>query len=260
MRGAPSGGGTAGEGAYPPLDTPKRVANGLWIVDGPLIRFGGFGLAMPFPTRMTLVRLADGSLFVHSPTALTPALRSAVARLGTPRWLVAPNRIHYWWLPQWHAAYPDAVVYTAPRVREQAGARIAFETLELDRADGYPWDAAIATLPVAGRYMTEVVFFHRDSRTLVLADLIENFEPGRLGSWWMRWLTRLGGAQDPRGSMPRDMRATYPRAVLRAALERMLAWEPERIVLAHGRWYDRDGTAELRRAFAWLGKGIGHDA
>jgi hypothetical protein len=255
-----SGGDGPGEGTYPPLGTPKRVADDVWIVDGPLIRFGGFGLSMPFPTRMTLVRIADGSLFVHSPTALTPALRNAVAGLGRPRWLVAPNRIHYWWLPQWHAAYPDARVYTAPGVREQAGARIAFETLALAGTDGYPWDAAIATLPVAGRYMTEVVFFHRASRTLVLADLIENFERGRLGTWWMRWLTRLGGAQDPHGSMPRDLRATYPRATLRAAVRRMLAWEPERIVLAHGRWYDRDGTGELRRAFAWLGKGLGDDA
>jgi hypothetical protein len=29
----------------------------------------------------------------------------------------------------------------------------------------------------------------------------------------------------------------------------MIAWEPERVILAHGRWYDRAGAAELRRAF-----------
>ena len=45
------------------------------------------------------------------------------------------------------------------------------------RADGYPWDAEIATLPIVGGYMTEVEFFHRESRTLILTDLIENFEP-----------------------------------------------------------------------------------
>src|SRR3546814_14323732 len=75
-----------------------------------------------------------------------------------------------------------------------------------------------------------------------------------LGSWWMRWLTRLGGVQDPHGSMPRDMRRTFvrQRPQLKAAVERMLAWEPERIVLAHGRWYEHDGAAELRRAFGWL--------
>ncbi len=237
---------------YAPLDAPKQVADDVWIVDGPSIRFGGFGLKIPFPTRMTLVRLPGDRLFVHSPTELTPQLRQAVERIGEPLWLVAPNRIHYWWLPDWHRAFPGAQPWLAPRVREQAGARIDFEAMLLEGAGGYPWDDAIAGLPVAGRYMTEFVFFHRASRTLLLADLIENFEARTLDGWWMPLLVRLGGALDPHGSMPRDMRLTYPREVLRAALATMLSWEPERVVLAHGRWYERDGAAELERAFAWL--------
>jgi ABC-type Fe3+-citrate transport system substrate-binding protein len=38
----------------------------------------------------------------------------------------------------------------------------------------------------------------------------------------------------------------------RMAVETMIAWKPERIILAHGRWYDKDGTRELRRAFRWV--------
>jgi hypothetical protein len=52
--------------------------------------------------------------------------------------------------------------------------------------------------------------------------------------------------------MPRDMRLTYAKDTLRTAVETMLAWNPERIILAHGRWYERDGVAELRRAFRWV--------
>ena len=238
--------------AYAPLNTPKPIAEDAWIVDGPSIRFGGFGLKVPFPTRMTLLRLPGDRLFVHSPTALTPDLRTEVEKLGRPCWLVAPNRIHYWWMPEWHKAFPEATVYLAPRVREQAGTRIDVPSEPLDRDHGYPWDDTIATLPVAGSYMTEVVFFHRPSRTLVLADLIEDFEARTLDAWWMRMLVRLGGALDPHGSMPRDMRLTYARDTLRKTLATMLSWQPERVVLAHGRWYDRDGAAELKRAFAWL--------
>ena len=239
---------------YPPLDTLKPVAGDAWIVDGPIIRFGMPWPKMPFPTRMTLLRLHDGGLLVHSPTPLTDALRTEIADIGTPRWIIGPNRIHYWWIPDWKRAYPDAGVWLAPRIREQAGARIDFAAHPLDTEDGYPWDGAVSTLPVSGSFMTEVEFFHHASRTLVLTDFIENFERDRLRSWWMRWLTRLGGVQDPDGSMPRDMRRTFlrQRAQLKAAVERMLAWNPERVVIAHGRWYERDGAAELRRAFAWL--------
>ena len=101
--------------------------------------------------------------------------------------------------------------------------------------------------------MTEVVSFHRRSRTLVVTDLIENFEPHKLHSVFMRWLKRLGCAQDPNGSMPRDMRASYrDKRRLRFTVETMIGWNPERIILAHGQGYDRNGTDELRRAFRWL--------
>ena len=236
-------------GVYPPLNTPKPVARDVWIVDGPLIRFGFGPFKAPFPTRMTIVRV-DGDLFVHSPTPLTPELKARVEALGRVRWLIGPNRLHYWWLPDWRAAFPGAGVWIAPEIRKQAGARIDFPAHLLDARDGYPWDGAIRTLPIVSRFMTEAVFFHAPSRTLILTDLIENFEPDHL-SWWMRLLVRLGGAD---GAMPRDMRASFgPRKpALRRAVETMIAWSPERVILAHGRWYERDGAAELRRAFDWL--------
>jgi hypothetical protein len=101
--------------------------------------------------------------------------------------------------------------------------------------------------------MSEVVFFHRPSRTLVLTDMIENFEPQKLGMFF-RVLTWLVGVHHPDGKMPRDMRLTFRAraAELRAAVELMIGWDPARIILAHGRWYERDGADELRRAFRWI--------
>ncbi|WP_316191031.1 DUF4336 domain-containing protein [Bradyrhizobium sp. SZCCHNS2096] len=244
---------------YPPLNTLKPIADGIWIVDGPTIRFGPPGLKLPFPTRMTVIRLVSGGLFVHSPTPLTPDLRAQIEREGRVRFLIGPNRIHYWWLPEWHAAFPDALVYLAPRIREQADKqterRISFASLPLHHADGYPWDEEIATLPVVGSYMTEVEFFHLASRTLILTDLIENFEPAKVGRGWMTYLTWIGGVKPPYGGLPRDLGLTFTwrhRAQLRAAVETMIAWHPERIVIAHGKWHETNGAAVLRNAFAWL--------
>jgi len=239
--------------AYPPLNTLKPVADDAWIVDGPIIRFGAPWPKMPFPTRMTIFRLADGGLFIHSPTVLTPDLRREVEALGRPRWVVAPNRLHYWWVPDWREAYPTAEIFLAPRIREQAGSRIDFPTAELQGDGGYPWDGEIATVAAPGDFMVEFEFFHRASRTLVLTDLIENFEPAKLG-WAMRLLTWLGGVRDPDGQTPRDMRFTFRhhRAELRRALEIMIAWNPERLIIAHGRWYPQGAAAELRRALRWI--------
>lgn len=237
---------------YAPLHTLKSVTDDVWIADGPTIRFSLGGEGLCFPTRMTIVRLPSGELFIHCPTELTPELAAEVSRLGPPRYLIGPNRLHYWWLPEWRDAFPDAQAYLAPRLQRHARGRIDFEGRPLDRESGYPWDIALKTLPVAGRFMTEVVFFHRSSRTLLLTDLIENFEPDRVHAWMVRLLIWLGGVRAPDGQMPRDMRLTFPRAELRRAVERMIGWDPERVIIAHGRWFPRNGAAELRRAFRWL--------
>jgi Ni,Fe-hydrogenase III small subunit len=39
---------------------------------------------------------------------------------------------------------------------------------------------------------------------------------------------------------------------VRAAVERMIEWMPEKIVIAHGRCYESEGVRELQRAFRWV--------
>lgn len=234
---------------YAPLDTPKPVAEGVWIVDGPEVRFYG----IPFPTRMTLIRLADGGLWVHSPTALSPALQETVKNLGPVRHLIAPNWIHYTSLGQWSDAFPDATNWAAPGVAKRAEQNGLSLRIDGDLQPGVepPWATEIAWRLVEGSPVhREAVFFHRTSRTLILTDLIENFERKQVPLWlWL--ILRLVGNTDPNGKMPRDMAWTFRKGkpALRAAVQEMIAWAPERVVLAHGRWYERDAVAELRRAF-----------
>jgi hypothetical protein len=240
---------------YEPINRLKPVAEDLWIVDGPVIGMNWLWTKLPFPTRMTIVRLRNGDLWVHSPTELTPALKEEVDALGPVRHLVAPNKIHYWWVGEWQRAYPEARSYAAPRVEEKAGPHgIVFDGVLGDDAEP-AWRGEIEQVLVPGGYLTEADFFHRASRTLILADLIENFEAGKLHGRFWRLLCRLGGVLDPHGSMPRDLRATFAgrKPEVKRAVERMLGWHPSRIVLAHGRWYEANAEAELRRAFRWAG-------
>jgi hypothetical protein len=241
---------------YEPLGVLKPVADGVWIVDGPAVSLSIMGAQFPYPTRMTVVRLRDGGLWCHSPVALDDALRSQIEALGPVRHLVSPNKLHYVSIAAWHAVWPQAKAWASPGVRERAaehGQQLRFDA-DLEDAPPADWAADIDQLVFQGsRQLPEVVFFHRASATLVLADMIENFETERMDLRW-RWLVKATGAADPDGSTPRDIRMTFwgHRDEARACLQRMLAWRPERVILAHGRWYEQDGTAELERAFRWL--------
>lgn len=238
---------------YLPLNVLKPVAPDLWIVDGPEIWFGLFGLTLPFPTRMTVVRLPDGALWLHSPTEPSDALAEGLREVGAVRFLVAPNTIHYWWIPDWKARFPDAEIHAPPGL-ECSAKRALPAHHALGDAPPASWADAIDRVLVRGDALTEVDFFHWPSRTLVLTDLIENFETERVRHWFDRLLLRLGGAADPDGKAPIDMRIGFlrQRKAVRVAVRRMIVWEPERIIIAHGRWYERDATVELRRAFHWV--------
>lgn len=239
--------------AYAPLNTLKAVAEGVWIVDGPEIRLRYAGIRLPFSTRMTIVRLDDQDLWIHSPTEPDPRLFAEVSTLGSVRHLIAPNTLHYWWLPEWHARFPAAQVHAVAGLDRKA--RRALPPFTALRQTPDPaWAGQIDQALVPGNLLTEAVFFHRRSQTLVLTDLIENFEPARVRSPLLRLLLRLFGAADPDGKAPYDLQWSFRdrRAEVRVAVRRMIAWAPERVIIAHGRWYASNGVAELRRAFRWV--------
>ncbi len=241
---------------YEPLNVLKLVGPDLWVVDGPLVRMAYLGSSIPFPTRMVVVRLRSGDLFLWSPIEPDDGLLSQVDALGPVGHLVSPNKIHYAHIGAWKRIYPEAMAWASPGVRERAasqGLDVTFDA-ELGNEPDPAWREDLDQLIFRGsRFMEEVVFFHRVTQTLIIADLIENFEPEKVGGAY-RWLVRLAGAAHPDGKAPADLRLTFfgRKDEARASLERMLAWKPEKVIVAHGRWYERDGTKELRRAFRWL--------
>ncbi|WP_375688659.1 DUF4336 domain-containing protein [Pseudooceanicola sp. LIPI14-2-Ac024] len=236
---------------YEPLEVLKPVADDIWIVDGPEIRFYG----MPFSTRMTVVRLSGGGLWIHSPIKLSLALKARIAALGQVKALIAPSVIHYAYLTDWKHAFPEAEAWIAPGVERRAERHGI--PLEFDHylAGANPdWAADFDWLVVRGsKTVAEAVFHHRASRTLILTDLIENFEKDKK-PWWMWPILRATGIAAPNGSMPRDMRMTFRgnEDLLREDIERMIDWDPKRVIVAHGRWFEDNGAAELKRAFGWL--------
>lgn len=237
---------------YEPLDTLKPVATGLWLIDGPAVHARGF----PFSTRATVVRLGNGDLWIHSPTRLTDALRTELKAIGPVRHLIAPNQAHHAFVSDWQTAYPEATFWAAPEVAARAaktGTEIPpGQPLQPDRAET-PWEGQLRQLIVRGSERhREAVFFHDATRTLILTDLIAAFETAKLPTH-CRPLVWLTGVDHPDGRMPPRIRRTFrDKDAMAEDIETLLAWGPRRIILAHGHWYDANGTAELERAFRKL--------
>jgi hypothetical protein len=219
----------------------------LYVVDGPTVSFLGF----PYPTRMVIVRLTDGSAWVWSPVALTPDLERTVNAIGPLRYIVSPNKIHHLWLKEWAERWPDARLYAPPGLAKKRWDLIFAAELR-DEPDS-AWAADIDQTVFRGSIaMVEVAFFHRTSCTAIFGDLVQRHDPAQ-----MRGLKgivmRLDGLVGQRGSTPREWRATFVRRRLaRRALARVLAWKPERLVVAHGACAQRNATEILAQALSWI--------
>lgn len=228
----------------PPVPDPRLspVAPDVWQIAHTVRLPGGVVL----PANCTVVRLPDGRLLLHSPTPLDDALAAALEALGPVGHLVAPNALHHLWIVDASRRWPRARVHAAARVaRKQPALRI-----DAPLADGAPaeWGGALECVVVGGApFISEVVFFHRPSATLITVDLV--FHVTAPANWATRLLLALAGT-GRRLDQGREWRLLRrDRAAVRDAAARILAWPVARITMAHGAPYTGpDAHAALARA------------
>ena len=223
----------------------RALADDLFVAAGPE-RIAGLRLG----TRMTIVRLPGNRLLLHSPVPYEPALAASVEALGLPSFLVAPNKVHHLWLGSWAEAHPAATVYGAPGLREKRRDLVFHREL----ADSPPpdWADALDQAWIAGApHVNEVAFLHRASRTLLLTDFAMNYPDlpeGRITRLWLRAMGLGGGLRTSR----LVRRLVRDRAAARVSLERILAWDFDRVVVSHGEVVEAGGAAALRAALGHL--------
>ena len=219
----------------------------LFVADGPTVSFYGF----PYPTRMAVARLSDGSAWVWSPVALTDDIIEFMDTFESVGHIVSPNKIHHLFLAQWHDQWPDARMYAPPGLAQKKP-ELQFDA-ELGDTPDPAWATDIDQVIFRGSLaMEEVVIFHREPRTAIVCDLIQR-HPEATMTGWKGMLMRMDSLAGKNGSTPREWRASFlRRGKTRAAREKVLSWKPERLLIAHGECA-KSGAAEIiDKALRWI--------
>ena len=182
----------------------EQIHDALWLVEGQIVSFYGF----PYPTRSIVARLGNGDLWVWSLVKLRPELRADLETLGPVRHLVSPNKLHHLYLRDWQIAYPRAQLWgPLSTIRKRRDLKFR-DPLR----DSVPpeWGSDIDQVWFRGSFaMDEIVFFHRPSRTVIVADLIEAFSDRFLREhwrWWQRPLARIDGIVADKALAPLEWR------------------------------------------------------
>jgi len=230
--------------------TLRQLAPGLWTAEGQAdAKIPKFLRKYDFSTRMTVIGLADGGLFLHSPIRLSGGLRAELDKIGNVRAIVAPNKAHHLFVAEYAAAYPGARLYGAPGLPNKRKDLVFFGLLgDEPRPE---WKGVIEQCVVRGApLLNEAVFFHSATRTLVLTDLVFNVPEG--GVWGLPIVCRLMGASGHFGPHRFVRWAIRDRKAACESLGYVMRWDFDRIILAHGDIVESGGKEMLRDAFGFI--------
>ena len=209
----------------------QKIDDAIWV-HGDSMRL----MATSLGVRMTVVRLCDGGLWLHSPTALSSELLSELEQLGPVHCIVAASNGHKRWLQQWTEAFPEARLYVSSGIAQKLN---LVDYYCLDAADASPWPQDFESQFIGGvPFFNETVFLHKPSASLIVTDLVQNHSGDNstgVEGLLKKWLLRPIGFRDVCLAPPIKHRiGVKDRAALSAALDTVAQWPFERIIIAHG--------------------------
>ncbi len=205
-------------------------------------------LAVEIGRTVTVIRLASGKVILHSTAPFTADDLAAIGAAGEIGWLVDVSNFHDSLAKQGRAALPD-VPYLAPEGFSK------YSGVDTEPLSPPPeqWASDLEVLEVAGMpRVREHVMFHRPSGTLIVADLLFNF--GRGGSLWTRLFARyVMRLKNFIGMSPFFRLMIRDRQAFRRSMATMMAWDFDRVIVAHGGMIERGGKARLREVLTAAG-------
>ncbi|MEO7039327.1 MAG: DUF4336 domain-containing protein [Candidatus Elarobacter sp.] len=223
----------------------QPFGDAIWTADGPDVRF----MFAMLPTRMIVVKLDDGSLWIDSPVAVPAETIEHIRSIGPVKYLVAPTSLHAWRLERWHDIFPGAQLVGPPELARNTG--LAASASLVGDSPPPAWADDLDQVVFKGNaFVEEAEFLHKRSRTLIMTDFIQNYQPkdgdviGNVAKWF-------GGVLN--GGVPVDIRLSFTdKKVARECLAKLLSWDFDKLIVAHGLCVERNAKPFVERSFRWL--------
>lgn len=220
----------------------QQVTDDLWVLRYPFALLG-----MPMGRTVTVIRLRSGDLVIHSTGSFTASDITAIRLLGRPGWLVEATLSHDTFAIAGRNAFPGATYLAPEGFPVPGGTALSLQTIPPS------WEDELEVLPLEGMPLVrEHVFFHKPTRTLIVADLVFNFGAG--SSAWMRRFFRVAGGIRSYPGMRRLFKLLIrDRVAFASSLQRLMQWDFDRLIVGHGEIIETDAKARVAMALAARG-------
>lgn len=226
----------------------KEVDIDVWVAEQPF-QYLGIGVG----NRMTVIRLANQELAVISPIQSSDRLVSQLGELGVVKHIIAPNLYHYLFAATFKSVYPNATFWAAPGLTIKKPELPIDQTIRGDKGQLLPGldfilFNGLRVLGLAGiDSLNECVFFHSASRTLILTDTAFHFDESF--PMLTQFSARVLGGYKQLSLSILERLATTEKEQVRQSFEKVMLWDFERVIMAHGSIIEQDGKEKFKKGY-----------
>lgn len=219
-----------------------QVAENLWT-----LRFPQSLLGAEVGRTVSVIRLQSGELVIHSTAPFSAADVSDIEAAGQPAWLIEATLFHDTFVKAGREAFSGIPYLVPDGFPAINGGTVSLRTPPSD------WSGELEVLPLDGMpKVREYVFFHRPTRTLIVADLVFNF--GLSATPWTRFFFRWGAGIRQFPGMSRLFRFSIrDRKAFAASVRQLMKWDFDRLIVGHGDVIESGAKDELAAALAQAG-------
>jgi hypothetical protein len=232
----------------------KPITSNIWVKEQPLKYLG-----IEVGTRMTIIRLADNQIALISPIQLDPQIITEINSLGTVKYIIAPNLFHYLYVQSCKDIYPNASLITAPGLETKKPNIKSDLILTQDKID---FNGELEYFLFAGYQIflpssvsftvayNEIVFYHPESKTLILTDTAFNLDNNF--PFLTQFTARIIGCYEQLRPSILEKIAIQDKQQITASVKKLLQWDFQRVIMAHGTIVENNGKQQLKEGYEWF--------
>lgn len=158
--------------------------------------------------------------------------------------LVAPNLFHTAGLNKAHQAYPSAKIWGPPKSEKKQGLPKITNILGVDQ---WPYSETLEPVYLRGMpSVEEVVFIHKPTRSLIVADLCFNI--GEAKDWGGKFIFKIFGTYNRFGTSRLFASAVKDKRAFAESVDILMAKDFDKIVICHGQNVMSQGKMKLAAA------------
>lgn len=196
---------------------------------------------MNLPVRSTFVKCSTGGVLISPGSSLDVVKLNGLNGVTD---LVAPNLFHCAGIKRSLSVFPQATVWGP------VGARTLKPDIPWSKElslSAWPYQDELSMVTLSGiPSLNEAIFYHRESRSLIITDLCFNLSnPSGIGAWFV---LNLAGTYKKCAVSRLFLREVKDRISFKNSLEEVLTFDFDNVILAHGDNLIGNGKARLLEA------------